>query len=94
MRSSVGARRGEILPLLSGTEPVKVSDLAAQLGVSAVTLRRDLRALEDEGLIRRRHGSALLLFGPGEELPYDLAREVRKDQKEWIAQAASALVST
>jgi DeoR/GlpR family transcriptional regulator of sugar metabolism len=92
VRSSVGARRGEILPLLGGARPVKVSDLAAQLGVSAVTLRRDLRALEDEGLIKRTHGGAVLLFESGEELPYDLAREVRKEQKEWIAQAASALV--
>ncbi len=93
MRSSVGVRRGDILRLLGGAKPVRVSELAAQLGVSSVTLRRDLRSLEDEGLIKRTHGGAVLLFEPGEELPYELAREVRKEQKEWIAQAASALVS-
>lgn len=93
MRSSVGVRRGDILRLLGGATPVKVSELAGQLGVSAVTLRRDLRSLEDEGLIKRTHGGAVLLFEPGEELPHELAREVRKEQKEWIARAASTLVS-
>jgi DeoR family fructose operon transcriptional repressor len=93
VRSSVGARRSEILPLLSGAEAIRVSDLAAQLGVSPVTLRRDLRALEEQGLIKRTHGGAVLLYEQGEELPYELAREVRKEQKEWIAQAASGLVA-
>ncbi|MFB3881918.1 MAG: DeoR/GlpR family DNA-binding transcription regulator [Armatimonadota bacterium] len=93
MRSSVGVRRGDILRLLGGANPVRVSELAAQLGVSAVTLRRDLHSLEDEGLIKRTHGGAVLLFGPGEELPHELAREVRKEQKEWIANAASTLVN-
>jgi DeoR family transcriptional regulator of aga operon len=93
LRSSVGVRRGDILRLLGGATPVKVSELAGQLGVSAVTLRRDLRSLEDEGLIKRTHGGAVLLFEPGEELPHELAREVRKEQKEWIARAASTLVS-
>jgi DeoR family fructose operon transcriptional repressor len=58
-----------------------------------VTLRRDLRALEEQGLIKRTHGGAVLLYEQGEELPYELAREVRKEQKEWIAQAASRLVA-
>lgn len=92
MRSSVGVRRGDILRLLGGATPVKVSELAGQLGVSAVTLRRDLRSLEEEGLIKRTHGGAVLLFEAGEELPHELAREVRKEQKEWIARAASSLV--
>lgn len=38
---------------------VKVADLADRLGVSEVTVRRDLDVLEDEGVIRRVHGGAV-----------------------------------
>lgn len=39
---------------------VSVSSLSAHLGVAPETVRRDLAALERQGMVRRRHGGAVL----------------------------------
>ena len=38
---------------------LRVADLAAELGVSAITVRRDLAELDSAGLLRRVHGGAV-----------------------------------
>ena len=52
----VRQRRDEIIDLLAETGRTKVSELARRYGVSSLTVRRDLSALTDEGLVRRTHG--------------------------------------
>ncbi|SDE48979.1 DeoR/GlpR family DNA-binding transcription regulator [Rhodospira trueperi] len=61
------ARQRRILEIL-GTQPtLRVSDLAAQLGVSTETVRRDLDDLTGRGLISRTYGGAVrrLSLEPG-----------------------------
>lgn len=53
------ARQQSILALISRGEPVAVGGLADRLGVSQETIRRDIRALEEAGLLRRVHGGAV-----------------------------------
>src|SRR5215471_21523273 len=43
----------------SGSGRVSVSELSHRLGVSEMTVRRDLDALERQGLARRVHGGAV-----------------------------------
>ncbi len=52
------ARQQDILGLISRGEVVAVGGLAERLGVSQETIRRDIRALEEVGLLRRVHGGA------------------------------------
>ncbi|WP_433431399.1 substrate-binding domain-containing protein [Nonomuraea sp. CA-141351] len=52
-------RHGAILQELSRKGSVKVADLAAVLGVSAVTVRHDVRELAGRGLLVRVHGGAV-----------------------------------
>jgi DNA-binding LacI/PurR family transcriptional regulator len=52
-------RRERILARLRHAGSVKVSDLAAALGVSELTVRRDIGALADLGLLSRVHGGAV-----------------------------------
>jgi len=55
----VSARREQILEHLQRNAFMGVSDLSTLLGVSDVTIRRDLDALHQEGKISRRHGGAV-----------------------------------
>ncbi|UQA56856.1 DeoR/GlpR family DNA-binding transcription regulator [Polyangium aurulentum] len=52
-------RRRKILETLASDQKVVASALAAQFGVSEDTIRRDLRELAEEGLLRRVYGGAV-----------------------------------
>jgi DeoR/GlpR family transcriptional regulator of sugar metabolism len=52
-------RQAAIVELLRQRGRVLANDLSAELGVSADTIRRDLRELDEKGLVRRVHGGAL-----------------------------------
>jgi DeoR/GlpR family transcriptional regulator of sugar metabolism len=53
-------RRRRILELVRETGAVSMRELAVAVCTSEVTVRRDVRALEAEGLIDRRHGGAMV----------------------------------
>ena len=52
-------RREHILEKISNHRKVTVADIASSLDVSDETVRRDLKDLEREGLLRRIHGGAI-----------------------------------
>ena len=60
MNEVLGAkeRQREILALARSKGRIDVTSAAAQFGVAAETIRRDLRMLELNGLVRRSYGSA------------------------------------
>ncbi|PSL55875.1 DNA-binding LacI/PurR family transcriptional regulator [Saccharothrix carnea] len=68
-RTLAAKRRASILEALHRDGVVRISDLSEQMGVTAVTLRRDIAHLDGEGLLRRVHGGATLptadLLSPG-----------------------------
>ncbi|WP_404434155.1 substrate-binding domain-containing protein [Microbacterium lacus] len=53
------ARHAHILAALERNGTVRISQLTDELGVAAVTLRRDLQQLEEEGHLERVHGGAV-----------------------------------
>lgn len=54
------SRRERILDELRRTGSVRVADLARELGVAELTIRRDIGHLADRGLLTRVHGGATL----------------------------------
>lgn len=63
-RNSVGPlfkeeRKLQILRLLEADDRVEVADLSRRFSVSEDTIRRDLRDLQNQGLILKTHGGAL-----------------------------------
>lgn len=53
-------RTEQILKLLTENGQIDVAELSRQLGVSQVTIRKDLDEMKAKGLVRRDHGSASL----------------------------------
>ncbi|GAA0077186.1 DeoR/GlpR family DNA-binding transcription regulator [Clostridium sp. CTA-5] len=60
-QSIVSKRREKILDYLRSNESINTNDLAEILQISPLTLRRDLQALDEEGLIIRYYGGAKLV---------------------------------
>jgi DeoR/GlpR family transcriptional regulator of sugar metabolism len=60
-------RQARILTELRASPAMRVGELAALLGVSAETIRRDLAELDSRGLVNRTYGGALrpIAFEPG-----------------------------
>ncbi len=82
-------RQGAILARLAEDGVLAVGSLANQLGVSEVTVRADLQALEDQGLLVRTRGGAR-----SSTLKHILQRQkVNVEEKERIAAAAAGLVA-
>jgi DeoR/GlpR family transcriptional regulator of sugar metabolism len=53
-------RENRILEILTEQKRIEVTTLAEKLGVSQVTVRKELDALEGKGIIQREHGYAVL----------------------------------
>jgi DeoR/GlpR family transcriptional regulator of sugar metabolism len=64
-------RHARILATLAKNGAVSVSDVASQLAVSEMTVRRDLMELERDGKLIRTHGGAIRISRPVESLPID-----------------------
>lgn len=60
-------RRRTITELVSENGGCSVDELSSELDVSEATIRRDLGALADEGLIERSHGGAVPITSVGRE---------------------------
>ncbi|HZG06713.1 MAG TPA: DeoR/GlpR family DNA-binding transcription regulator [Streptomyces sp.] len=80
-------RRQEILRLARESGRVDVPALAEEFQVTAETVRRDLRALDRAGLVRRVHGGAIPA-GRLDVEPDLVERGTAADEKDRIARAA------
>ncbi|MCK4248605.1 MAG: DeoR/GlpR transcriptional regulator [Candidatus Omnitrophica bacterium] len=63
------ARYKEIIDILNTENKVFVSDLSPRLGVSEVTIRKDLSVLEKLGMLRRFHSGAVCIEDSIIDLP-------------------------
>jgi len=60
MGKNMKSRMSKILEILSSENKIEVTALSEELGVSQVTIRKDLDELERKGIIIREHGFAIL----------------------------------
>ncbi len=83
-------RHQSIMSALRERGGLSVGELAQVLEVSPSTIRRDLSLMEDEGILRRTFGGAVL--SPERDDPIDEVRLANADAKRRIAVAAADLV--
>lgn len=87
-------RQKEIMIHLEKDNLIKVSDLSNDLGVTEMTIRRDLEDLEQLGLLQRVHGGARSIdFFPSKEFSHDLKKTQNIEEKNQIALKISKLIS-
>jgi DeoR/GlpR family transcriptional regulator of sugar metabolism len=83
-------RQRHLLEVLEREGRVLSSELSVRWGLSEDTIRRDLREMEQGGMLQRVHGGALPR-SPG-ALPYDARRRLDVASKSAIAQRAANLI--
>ncbi len=85
-------RRDLIIEELRRQDEVTVTGLSAMLGVSDVTIRKDLQQLEDQGYLTRVRGGAVF-SGRGQlELRFAARQQLCLDEKRRLAARAAELV--
>lgn len=88
-------RQNEILDILNHEKSATVEYLAKELFVSGATIRRDLRIMEQQGLIRRSHGGAVLFkSSSSEESAFILREQENIPAKRIIASLAVGLIKS
>ena len=86
-------RRQKIVDIIARELTIRVSSLSEILGVSEMTIRRDLDYLGERGLAERTHGGAVFIKrrSPG-KFHYASSVQTNRDERTRIAQTAAALI--
>lgn len=85
-----GERHQLLVEIINNEKKVLAKELAVRLEVSEETIRRDLRELDRNGLIRRIHSGAIRL-GPPETL-FEYRKNQNNREKRLIAEKAVELI--
>jgi DeoR/GlpR family transcriptional regulator of sugar metabolism len=93
-RTIPAQRRNEILAQLEKDQFVRVSFLSESMGVSEATARRDLEAMEKQGLVERTHGGAILSHRMVVEPDFSTSESAHAYEKECIGAVAARLVES
>ncbi len=86
-------RRAAILAIVEESGAARVSELVERLGVSDMTVRRDIEKLDAEGLLERVHGGALAAVPRATDEPgFSAKSTLMTAEKQAIAALAARLV--
>jgi len=93
MKMFVLERRSKIMSLLQNKRRLTVKELAKRIGVSEATLRSDLNQMEEEGLLTRTHGGAVLNEYAAGETSFSVREKRNQKEKKLIAEKALEFVA-
>jgi DeoR/GlpR family transcriptional regulator of sugar metabolism len=86
-------RRTQILQIVRTAGRVRVNELASYFNTSAVTIRNDLNALHQQGLVLRSHGGAVLPDTILRESPVHERLKAHAEEKRRIGAMAAKLIN-
>ena len=90
--TSIAERHKYILECLNRNGFIKVNDIAKDLEVTPVTIRKDLKYLEEKKLLYRTHGSASPINPVTPEINVQEKEKLQTNEKKRIAIAAAKLI--
>lgn len=93
MKTKLDIRRNTILNILAKVPISSTQELAKSTGVSTETMRKDLDALADEGLIVKMHGGVAIAAPNAAEVSFDSRIRKNITGKRKIAQKAISLIT-
>ena len=85
-------RRHEILTRVATEQAIHVPDLARELGVSEMTIRRDIRRLERDGFVRQTYGGATAHLTRSFDVSFNARALQHAPEKRVIGMRATELV--
>ena len=88
----VRERQALIMEKLTHDGMVRVSQLSQELNTTVVTIRHDLTALEQQGLLQRVQGGAVLPEQTSQSVDFSHRKQLNREKKAAIAAAAAELV--
>ena len=89
---SIAERHKHNLDCLARDGYVRVAEMAKELDVTTVTIRKDLKYLEEKKLLYRTHGSASPVNPQTQEVEVREKEKIHIDEKRRIAMAAAQLI--
>ena len=89
---SIAERHNYILEQLRKQQYIKVAEIAKELDVTTVTIRKDLKILEERNLLFRTHGSAMPINPYVPDTSVQIKGKRQNAEKEKIAIAAAQLI--
>ena len=88
----IAERQKRILQIIEENGGATVEDLVRTLYASAPTIRRDLSAMEQNGLLKKVYGGAIPLTAADREIPLSLRAQSQSSAKERMAERAAEMV--
>lgn len=87
MSKASEARRNAVYQRVLSDGKVRVGELARHLDVTTETIRKDLKVLEERGVLTKKHGSAVVR-NAYYQLPFDVKLQEHTQEKQMIARKA------
>jgi len=86
-------RQDQILDIIKQNSRMTLAEISENFGVSEITIRRDVKMLEDLGIVRRAHGGVVYYAEPETEAPVVRRQLINSSAKQQIAKQAAALIN-
>ena len=85
-------RQNAIMDILRKDKAATIQNLSERFDTSAASIRRDLEKMEQQGLVKRTYGGAVLLEGINIEIPLVVREIEQKEAKNKIAREAARFI--
>jgi DeoR/GlpR family transcriptional regulator of sugar metabolism len=85
-------RQNAIMDILTREKAVSINKLSDRFAVSTASIRRDLEKMEQQGLVKRTYGGAILIEGANVEIPLVVREIEQKEAKTKLARIAARFI--